>query len=101
MALDVEGMSGWGEAPGDIMVVERNGTKYFVLPGIQFGNIFIGPEPQRGWEGDADQLYHNMAVPLTTNTWHFMPGYNNRELMPWFIWEDTPPMNGYLEKRLF
>jgi cobaltochelatase CobN len=63
MALDVEGMSGWGEAPGDIMVVERNGTKYFVLPGIQFGNIFIGPEPQRGWEGDADQLYHNMAVP--------------------------------------
>ncbi|MBP1946964.1 putative repeat protein (TIGR01451 family), partial [Methanobacterium petrolearium] len=63
MALDVEGMSGWGEAPGDIMVVERNGTKYFVLPGIQFGNVFIGPEPQRGWEGDVDQLYHNMAVP--------------------------------------
>ncbi|WP_287382422.1 DUF3344 domain-containing protein, partial [Methanobacterium sp.] len=63
LALDVAGMSGWGEAPGDIMVVERNGKKYFVLPGVKFGNIFIGPEPQRGWEGDADQLYHNTAVP--------------------------------------
>jgi cobaltochelatase CobN len=63
LALNVSGMSGWGEAPGDIMVVERNGKKYFVLPGIQFGNVFIGPEPQRGWEGDIDKLYHSTVVP--------------------------------------
>jgi len=63
MALNVEGLSGWGEAPGNIMVVEKNGIQYFVLPGIQFGNIFIGPQPQRGWEGDVEQLYHNSRVP--------------------------------------
>ncbi|MGC9516170.1 MAG: cobaltochelatase subunit CobN [Methanomicrobiales archaeon] len=63
MDLNVEGLSGWGEAPGNIMTIEKNGIKYLVLPGIQFGNIFIGPQPQRGWEGDVEQLYHNSRVP--------------------------------------
>ena len=45
------------------MVVEREGIKYFVLPGMQYGNVFITPEPQRGWEGNAEQLYHNTIVP--------------------------------------
>lgn len=63
MALNVEGLSGWGQAPGNIMTVVKNGVQYFVLPGIQFGNIFIGPQPQRGWEGDVNQLYHNSRVP--------------------------------------
>lgn len=63
MALNVEGLSGWGQAPGNIMTVVKNGIQYFVLPGIQFGNIFIGPQPQRGWEGDVNQLYHNSRVP--------------------------------------
>jgi len=26
-------------------------------PGLMFGNVFIGPEPQRGWEADAANLY--------------------------------------------
>lgn len=51
LALNVSGMSGWGEAPGDIMVVERNGKKYFVLPGIKFGNIFIGARTPEGVGG--------------------------------------------------
>jgi Cobalamin biosynthesis protein CobN and related Mg-chelatases len=60
--LKINGTTGWGEAPGDIMVVEKNGIKYFVIPGLQFGNIFIGPEPQRGWEGDIAKLYHSSTV---------------------------------------
>ena len=63
LTYNIEGLSGWGEFPGNIMVVERDGIKYFVLPGIQYGNVFITPEPQRGWEGNAEQLYHNTIVP--------------------------------------
>ena len=62
LALNITGMSGWGEFPGNIMAVTRNGTRYFVLPGIQFGNVLIAPEPQRGWEGNAEQIYHNSVV---------------------------------------
>jgi cobaltochelatase CobN len=62
LALDINGTTGWGEAPGDIMVVEKNGVQYFVIPGLQFGNIFIGPEPQRGWEADIALLYHSTVV---------------------------------------
>jgi len=61
-ALNISGLSGWGEPPGNIMTIERNGTKYFVIPGIWFGNVFICPEPQRGWEGDINKLYHSMVV---------------------------------------
>jgi len=63
LSYKIEGLSGWGEFPGNIMVVKRNNTKYFVLPGIKYGNVFIAPEPQRGWEGNAEQLYHNTIVP--------------------------------------
>lgn len=63
--LNISGLNGWGEAPGNIMTVTRNGTEYFVIPGLQFGNIFVAPEPQRGWEADSDALYHNSAVAPT------------------------------------
>ncbi len=61
-ALNLPGMSGWGEPPGNVMVVERGGEKYLVIPGLVFGNIFVGPQPQRGWEADAGKLYHNLVV---------------------------------------
>ncbi|MBC7111873.1 MAG: cobaltochelatase subunit CobN, partial [Methanothermobacter sp.] len=63
MALNVSGMTGWGEPPGNVMVVTRNGKKYIVIPGLVFGNVFVGPEPQRGWEADAANLYHSTIVP--------------------------------------
>ena len=63
--LDVPGLNGWGEAPGNIMTVWRNGTQYFVIPGLTFGNVFVAPEPQRGWEADSDALYHSTAVAPT------------------------------------
>ena len=63
--LNVSGLNGWGEAPGNVMVVNRNGTDYFVIPGLKFGNIFVAPEPQRGWESDIENLYHCTAVAPT------------------------------------
>jgi cobaltochelatase CobN len=65
IALDIEGLNGWGEAPGDVMVVEKGGVQYFVIPGIKFGNIIILPEPQRGWEADSAKLYHCTSVAPT------------------------------------
>ena len=64
-ALNVSGLNGWGEAPGNIMIVNRNGIDYFVIPGLTFGNVFIAPEPQRGWEADIENLYHCTAVAPT------------------------------------
>ena len=63
--LNLSGLNGWGEAPGNVMVVNKNGTDYFVIPGLTFGNIFIAPEPQRGWEADIENLYHCTAVAPT------------------------------------
>ena len=63
--LNIQGLNGWGEAPGNVMVVNRNGTDYFVIPGLTFGNVFIAPEPQRGWESDIENLYHCTAVAPT------------------------------------
>lgn len=64
-ALNISGLNGWGEAPGNVMVVNRNGEDYFVIPGLTYGNIFIAPEPQRGWESDIENLYHCTAVAPT------------------------------------
>ncbi len=63
--LGIAGLNGWGEAPGNIMIVNREGIDYFVIPGLTFGNVFIGPEPQRGWEADIENLYHCTAVAPT------------------------------------
>lgn len=63
LALNLSGMTGWGEPPGNIMTIEKNGKKYIVIPGLLFGNIFIGPEPQRGWEAEAAAFYHSTIVP--------------------------------------
>ena len=64
-SLNVSGLNGWGEAPGNIMLVNRDGKDYFVIPGLAFGNVFIGPEPQRGWEANIENLYHCTAVAPT------------------------------------
>lgn len=63
--LNISGLNGWGDAPGNVMVVKRNGIDYFVIPGLTYGNIFIAPEPQRGWESDIENLYHCTAVAPT------------------------------------
>lgn len=55
----IEGLRGWGEAPGRVMVWNNE----LLLPGLQFGNIFIGPQPPRGWELNEELLHANTRFP--------------------------------------
>src|SRR5262249_28669810 len=57
-ALDLEGLSGWGKPPGNTMVTDAGD---FIIPGLLLGNVFVGPQPQRGWQANADSL-HNSNV---------------------------------------
>ena len=74
LALAIPGLTGWGQAPGNIMTVTKNGKKYIVIPGLKFGNVFIGPEPQRGWEADASKFYHSTIVPP------------HHQYLAWYAW---------------
>ncbi|MBA1147561.1 cobaltochelatase subunit CobN [Ectothiorhodospiraceae bacterium WFHF3C12] len=55
----VPGLVGWGEAPGWVMTHNDE----LLLPGMRFGNIFIGPQPPRGWGVDEELLHANTAFP--------------------------------------
>ncbi len=55
----IEGLGGWGAAPGKVMTFEGQ----LLLPGIRFGNIFVGPQPPRGWEINEELLHANLAFP--------------------------------------
>ncbi len=57
----IEGIGGWGEVPGRVMVHDSQ----FVIPGIRFGNVFIGPQPPRGWELNEELLHANTTFPPT------------------------------------
>ncbi len=74
LTLKIPGLTGWGEAPGNIMTVTKDGKEYIVIPGMYFGNIFIGPEPQRGWEADANKFYHSTVVPP------------HHQYLAWYAW---------------
>ena len=58
-ATGVEGFGGWGELPGRVMVSDDK----IVLPGLQFGNIFVGPQPPRGWETNEELIHANLSFP--------------------------------------
>lgn len=55
----IEGIRGWGEAPGNVMVYEDK----ILIPGLEFGNIFVGPQPPRGWELNEELLHANLSFP--------------------------------------
>jgi len=55
----IEGLGGWGKAPGNVMTYNNE----LLLPGLTFGNIFIGPQPPRGWEINEELLHANLAFP--------------------------------------
>lgn len=59
VATGIEGVRGWGPPPGRVMVVNNE----LLLPGLQFGNVFIGPQPPRGWEVNEELLHANLSVP--------------------------------------
>ncbi len=60
-ASGIEGVRGWGAPPGKVMVHEGN----LLLPGVQFGNVFVGPQPPRGWELNEEVLHANLSFPPT------------------------------------
>ncbi|MEO0882647.1 MAG: cobaltochelatase subunit CobN [Pseudomonadota bacterium] len=57
----IEGLYGWGDAPGQVMVHDGE----FVFPGLRLGKILIAPQPPRGWEVNEEVLHANMSVPPT------------------------------------
>jgi cobaltochelatase CobN len=61
IATGIEGLRGWGAAPGRVMVNDGR----LVLPGIRFGKVFVGPQPPRGWELNEELLHANTSVPPT------------------------------------
>ncbi|MEQ5800653.1 cobaltochelatase subunit CobN [Halomonas sp. H10-9-1] len=61
VATGIPGLSGWGEPPGRSMVIDDE----MLFPGLQFGNVFIGPQPPRGWELDEELLHANTTFPPT------------------------------------
>lgn len=52
----------WGEPPGKIMIYENESGKYIVIPGIKFGNVFLTPQPTRGWLQNNSVLYHDKEL---------------------------------------
>lgn len=59
ISLNIEGLRGWGHAPGKVMVINNK----MMFPGIQLGNVFFGPQPPRGWEVDEELLHANTTIP--------------------------------------
>jgi cobaltochelatase CobN len=60
-ATGVEGLRGWGDVPGTVMVSDGK----LILPGVRFGKVFVGPQPPRGWELNEELLHANTSVPPT------------------------------------
>jgi len=54
----IEGLRGWGNAPGKVMVDQGR----LLVPGLRLGNVFIGPQPPRGWEVEEELLHANTSV---------------------------------------
>ncbi|MGA7501602.1 MAG: cobaltochelatase subunit CobN [Isosphaeraceae bacterium] len=49
----------WGQPPGDLMTVTRDGRRYFVLPVSVRGNIACAPQPARARGDRQDSSYHD------------------------------------------
>ncbi|TCO76927.1 cobaltochelatase subunit CobN [Marinisporobacter balticus] len=49
----------WGPAPGNVMVVDGK----MIIPGMKMGNVFVGPQPMRGWGDDPSKIAHSGTVP--------------------------------------
>ncbi len=58
-------VSKWGPVEETTIMSWKNpqGEQFLVLPGVLLGNIFIGPQPARGWLQEAGRLYHDLTLP--------------------------------------
>jgi cobaltochelatase CobN len=55
----IEGLTGWGKAPGAVMTWDQD----VLIPGMTFGNVWLGPQPPRGWEVNEELLHANLTFP--------------------------------------
>ncbi len=62
----------WGQPPGEVMTVTRDGRQYFVLPVFQRGNILLAPQPARAASDKQTSLYHD---PLVWPTHQYLAFY--------------------------
>lgn len=56
----------FGEPPGKLMVIERGGEKYIVIPKVDLGNVVLLPQPERGEKQD-ERLLHSRTIPPPHN----------------------------------
>lgn len=59
LEMHIEGIRGWGRPPGKVMAWEGDP----LVPGVQFGKVFVGPQPPRGWEINEELLHANLSFP--------------------------------------
>ncbi|MEO2241106.1 MAG: cobaltochelatase subunit CobN, partial [Euryarchaeota archaeon] len=57
--------TGWGPPERSRYLVEVDGRRYFVIRGVIFGNVFIGPQPARGYYTDVSVAYHSTVLPMS------------------------------------
>ena len=60
--MQEEVIGSFGPPPGDLMTVERDGERFFVVPKLDYGSVIVLPQPVRGAHMDA-KLQHNDKVP--------------------------------------
>lgn len=55
----------WGQPEqSTLMTVYRHGELQFVIPGLRFGNVFVGPQPLRSTFERAQDLAHDPLTPV-------------------------------------
>ena len=65
----------WGAAPGKIMVFEKGGKKYLVLPKIDFGNVVLMAQPPKGEALTASTSKKDVEENLLPPTHHYLATY--------------------------
>lgn len=53
-----EMISQWGEVPGKVMTEDKK----FLIPGREFGNVFVGLQPSRGVHENPEKCYHDKTL---------------------------------------
>lgn len=55
----------WGEPEQSTLMtyVAPDGTRSFVLPGLQLGNVFLGPQPLRASFDEYTNVQHSSSIP--------------------------------------
>lgn len=67
-------MRQWGQPPGEPLA----GASAMPVPGAVFGNVWVGPQPQRGFGFDPRAIYHSPDLP---------PAHQHLAVYRWLIEE--------------